>query len=376
MALPRLPLTSDPQLTTRHLLALPAGIEPDEVEVLAASRFAAARWEGGGDAPQKGRRPMTAAFGIRVTAAPAAPVLRLSRHSTLTGPYGVAPDDVVALGLPVSTAQVYDVACTRERGEPPYAGGGDRDGINRAFADGLPVREERRVVQWLVDAARRLGGAVRIGGRGTILAPDTEGAIDVTVLTDRWVEPADALAIVQRAVPRARLSVPAPWEGPATDTGRHSHAGTPHGITERGGAGLRSALEQFGVQDPDERRRLLAEAAAFDEMMLSTPQLVESFGVVVDLGVDGMIAVEVGEPDEVPPLLRSVEWAQRGVVAYRVHWEPLVVDELEAERPTLEHRVARRRAATTLHAVARVLHEAVGGEIADEADFLVDPRDL
>ncbi|MEN0129631.1 MAG: hypothetical protein AAGC49_09340 [Brevundimonas sp.] len=377
MALPRLPLADDATLTSRHLLALPGGIDSDEVEVLAASRFAAARWEPAGDVPaQRGRRPMTAAFGIRITPAAAAPVLRLSRHSTLTGPYGVAPDDLVALGLPAATGQVYDVRCPRERGERPYPGGGDRDGINRAFPDGLPVREEQRVVQWLVDAARRLGGSVRIGGRGTILAPDIEGAIDVTVLTDHWVEPADALAIVQRAVPRARLSVPGPWAGPSGDTGRHSQAGVPHGITERGGAGLRSALERHGVQDPEERRRLMAEAAAFDEMMLSVPQVAETFGVLVDLGVDGMIAVEVGEPDEVPPLLRSVEWAQRGVVAYRVHWEPVIVDELESERPTLEHRVARRRAAPVLHSIARALHQAVGGEIADEADFLVDPDDL
>jgi hypothetical protein len=377
VALPRLPVADDATLTSRHLLALPEGIAADEVEVLAASRFPAARWEPGGDVPaQKGRRPMTAAFGLRISAAPAAPVLRLSRHSTLTGPYGVEPDDIVALGLPAATAQVYDVVCTRERGERPYPGSGDRDGLNRAFPDGLPVREEQRVVQWLVDAARRLGGSVRIGGRGTILSPDIEGAIDLTIFTDRWIEPQDALAVVQSVLPRARLSVPAAWNGPQAGTGRHAVGGVPHGITERGGAGLRSALEQHGVRDPDERRRLLAEAAAFDELMLSTQQVAETFGVLVDLGVDGMIAVEVGEPDEVPPLLRALNWARNGVVAFRIHWEPVVVDELAAERPTFEHRVARRRAASTLHAVARAVHRAVGGEIADEADFLVAPEDL
>jgi hypothetical protein len=78
----------------------------------------------------------------------------------------------------------------------------------------------------------------------------------------------------------------------------------------------------------------------------------------------------------VPPLLRALHWARNGVVAFRIHWEPVVVDELAAERPTFEHRVARRRAASTLHAVARAVHRAVGGEIADEADFLVAPEDL
>ncbi|WP_029291498.1 hypothetical protein [Cellulomonas sp. HZM] len=376
MTHPPLP-TSDPALRGRHLLALPPGIEPDEVETLAASRFAAARWEAtGGDAPARTRRPMTAAFGIRVAQVPAAPVLRLSRHSTVSGPYAVTRDDVVALGLPVATTQVYDVRTLTERGDKPFPGG-DRDGIKRAFPDGMPVREEERVVQWLVDVARRLGGSVRIGGRGTVLTPDVESAIDLTVFTDGWVEPADALAVVQRVAPHARLSVPrAVWDGPLSGAGREAATNAPSGVAEPGGSGLRAALERHGVEDPEQRRRLLAEAAAFDEMMLAAPVEVHSFGVLVGLGVDGVIALEVEEPHDVPPLLQSVAWAQRGVVAYRLHWEPVVVDELEAERPTLEHRVARRRAAGTMHSIARAVHAAVGGEIADESDFLVAPEDL
>ena len=35
----------DPRLTGRHLLALPADVDAEEVEVLALSRFAGVRWE-------------------------------------------------------------------------------------------------------------------------------------------------------------------------------------------------------------------------------------------------------------------------------------------------------------------------------------------
>jgi len=373
--LPRLD-ASDEGLRRRHLLALPDGVEPDEVEVLAASRFLNARWEDqGGDTPSQRARPLTAALGIRVGARPAARVLRLNRHSSLSGPYAVTPDDAAALGLPATTTTAFDVTCPRDRGAKPYPGG-DRHGLKRAFPDAYPNREEERVLLWLVAAARRLGGAVRTGERGVVLQPDMESAIDLTVFSPRWVEPAQALAVVQREQPRARLSVPtSEWSGPMTGAGRHEQHVVP-GMPEPGGSGLRDALLEHGVLDPDERRRLAMEAAAFDELMLAAPPAAESYGVLVELGVDGMVVVEAAEETELPPLLQGLPWTQGGVVAYRVRWEPMLVEELELERPSFEHRVARTRSAPVVQSIARALHAAVGGEIADEADFLLDPADL
>ncbi|MDC7123604.1 hypothetical protein OMK64_18895 [Cellulomonas fimi] len=377
-ALPRLNV-KDPGIRDRHLLGLPDGIAVDEVEVLAISRFAQAHWEESTqDVPQQRGfvRPVTAALGIRaVSAAPAVRALRLARLSALSGPFSVSPEDAVGLGLPASTAVVYDLDCPRERGDRPYPGG-DRDGLKRAFPDGLPVREEERVVQWLVACARRLGGAVRVGGSGVVLTPDVDGAIDLTLLTDRWLEPSEALGVVQTVVPRARLSEPTSrWEGPMPGVGRGSTSGA-GGITEAGGSGLRAALEQYGVDDEVERARLMAEAAAFDELMLASPPPAESYGILVDLGVDGTISVEAAAETELPPLLRDLPWTADGVVAYRVHWEPLLVEELEMEKPSFPHKVARGRAAPQVQAVTRALHGVLGGEIADEADFLVDPADL
>lgn len=376
-ALPRLNV-ADATLRDRHLLGLPEGIAADEVEVLAISRFAQAHWEESTqDVPQQRGfvRPVTAALGIRAVTAVPVRALRLARLSRLSGPFAVSSEDAVGLGLPAATAVVYDLDCPRERGERPYPGG-DRDGLKRAFPDGLPVREEERVVQWLVACARRLGGAVRIGGSGVVLTPDVDGAIDLTLLTDRWLEPAEALAVVQTVVPRARLSEPTSrWTGPMAGVGRGSTSGA-GGITEAGGSGLRAALEQHGVHDEAERARLMAEAAAFDELMIASPPPAESYGVLVDLGVDGTISVEAAAETELPPLLRDLPWTADGVVAYRVHWEPLLVEELEMEKPSFPHKVARGRAAPQVQAVTRALHAVLGGEIADDADFLVDPADL
>ncbi|MEK8226247.1 hypothetical protein NKG05_09525 [Oerskovia sp. M15] len=79
-------------------------------------------------------------------------------------------------GLPPGTEQVFDVVCPRERGTS-RSRGGDRDGIGRAYPAGLPWREEERVVVWLVEVARRLGGSIRIdadnpAAPAVVLTPD------------------------------------------------------------------------------------------------------------------------------------------------------------------------------------------------------------
>ena len=373
-------VVDDPTLAERHLLALPEGVEPDEIEVLAASRFRGARRE---DAPEPQTRTaelpaVTPAFGIRSDGRQAprpARVLRLARLSTLAGPYGIDAQGAIALGLPASSVMVWVLDAPRERGERPFPGG-DRDGFKRAFPDGLPIREEERVLQWLVAAARRLGGTVRTQ-TGAILTPDPDAATDLTVLTDRWLEPEQVLAIVQTVQPRAYLSVATPgsWTGPTGLAGRASQ-GSVGGAPESGGSGLRTALELHGVQDPDERRRLMAEADAYDRLMLAEPPPAEAFGVLVDLGVDGMLAVEVAACEQLPPLMDDLPWTKAGVVAYRVRWEPFEIEQIELEKPSFEHRVARSRSAPLIATVTKALQAVTGGEVADEADFLVDPADL
>ncbi|MBE9939045.1 hypothetical protein, partial [Cellulosimicrobium cellulans] len=265
-------------------------------------------------------------------------------------------------GVP-GAALVFDVVCPRERGDVPYPGGGDRDGVGRAFPGGLPVREEERVVAFLVAAARRLGGSVRTdvgnpAGAGVVLTPDPGVAVDMTLYSDVWLDPHAALALVGRLHPRTRLATEGkPYEGP------------PKGIAEL-------PLYPGEKMDPELRRALHAAADDVDIKALTTGAVLDGYGLLVDLGMDGLVAVEVGGEEALPLLLRGLPWTVGGAVSYRVRWEPQDLAESQREQPSLDHQIARKRAAEVVTQVTRTLHQAVGGEVADEAEFLVDPEDL
>lgn len=336
----------------RHLVGLPEDVLVDELETLALSRFAGARW----DVAPAGSEPLVPP--ARTAGAGEPGVLRTSRHTTLTGPYAPA-----GAGLPPGTALVFDVVCPRERGEAPYPGGGDRDGVGRAFPAGLPVREEERVVAWLVAATRRLGGSVRTdvgnpASPGVVLTPDPGAAVDMCLYSDVWLEPNAALALVARQHPRTTLAT----EGA-------SFGGPPKGIAEL-------PLYPGEKMDPELRRAIHAAADDADIKALTTGSVLDGYGLLVDLGMDGLVAVEVGGEDRLPLLLRGLPWTADGAVSYRVRWEPRDLVASQDENPSMDHRVARKRAAEVVAQITGTLHDAVGGEIADEAEFLVDREDL
>ncbi|BDZ41619.1 hypothetical protein GCM10025865_09180 [Paraoerskovia sediminicola] len=350
-SLPSLPATSPAGYQARHLLVLPDDVVVDEVETLALSRFAGTRW----DVVPTGVVPAAAAPRVARPGEPG--VLRTSRHTTLTGPFAPVP------GLPHGSSAVFDVTVPRERGEAPYPGGGDRDGLGRAFPHGLPHREEGRVVAWLVDAARRLGGHLALdatadGRAAVVLTPDPSVAVDMTVYSDVWLDPDAAQSVLSAVDVRIRLAMDgAEWSGP------------PRGIADL-------PLYRGEQMEAETRRRIHAAADEVDIRALTSGEPLDGYGLLLDLGVDGMVAVEVDGQDELPLLLRGLPWTQGGAVAYRVRWEPSDLEASQDEHPSLDFRVARKRAAELVADLARVLHGAVGGEIADDAGFLVEPDDL
>lgn len=337
--------TFDPEdASAHHLLVMPDDVLPDEIEVLAAGRFAAARREAEPPASARGRK------------GPPAGALRLSRHSVLVGPYRLAREHQAFLGLPPAATQVYVVHTPVERGVPSQ-GGGDRDGLARAFPAGLPVREEERVVGWLIAVARRLGGALRVAGApAAVLVPDPAAAVDLTVWSDIWLEPDAGLAVMRQAVPRAWLEQGRPWQGPPPGTGRIPA----RGVTELNPQ-VRAALHQLAEQR--------------DLKTLAEPEVRTSYTLLADLDHDGMLALTV-EGDDVPAVLTGLPWTAEGAIAYKVTWEPADLVELGRERPSVEHRIARGRAAPLVGAITRAVHRAVGGEVTDMMGFLVDPSDV
>jgi len=366
-ALPPLPAVSAQGHQARHLLGVPSDVVVDEIEVLAMSRFVGTRWDvvpadlPGADVP------------VGRMANPGEPgVLRLSRHSSVAGPYAPSGKGVEA-GLPPGTELVFDVVCPRERWDDATRFGGDRDGVGRAFPAALPNREEERVVQWLVQAARRLGGSVRLdvagtwdeadGGRraagtGVVLTPDPGAAVDLTVYSDIWLDPQAAHRVLQAVHPRVVLATEGrPYQGP------------PQGIADR-------PLYPGEPLDPEVRQAIHARADDVDIDALQAPMVLDSYGLTSDLGLDGSITVEVIGEETLPLLVRELPWAAAGAICYHVRWDAPDLYEANQEFPQPAHVVARRRATDLVGKMAVAIHAAVGGEIADEADFLLAPEDL
>lgn len=343
--------SAGPEALESHLLVLPAGVGQDEVEALAVSRFRAAGWDLAATAARANPG------GRWSRGVPSPRVLRLSRHSRLVGPYAFDPSDAARLGLPTSCTSAYVVETPHERGEAPYPGG-DRDGLGRAFGAGMPIRDEERVVRWLVAAARRLGGTIRIADGGVVLAPQADATLDLTVYSDVWLAPPVALAVMKRVMPGAELAMdPVPWAGPPA------------------GTGVREVPGAAGLSEAD-RKNLHAEADAYDVAALSAPDELTGYGIEAPMGIDGLLVLEVSGQDVVPLVLAALPWAASGAIAYLVRWQPQDFQELELERPSLAHRVARGRARPLIPALARELFAEVGGEVVDVSEFLVDPADL
>ena len=367
---PLLPRTVAQAHQARHVLTVPGDVELDEIEVLALSRFSATRWDvvpagilpGNVAGAPQGRRAQGREPGV----------LRVSRHAVMNGPYQPVGDGF-DLGVPPGAEMAFDIVCHRERGEPPFPAG-DRDGVGRAFAAAMPEREERRLIEWLVAVARRLGGSLRLDvgglwdtapdgpttrpGAGVVLTPDAGAAIDMTVYSDVWLDPQAAHSILQRVHPRARLHMDGKeWGGP------------PEGIADK-------PLYRGEEMDPELRKKIHAAAEEYDIKALTGPRVLDGYGLVVELGVDGIVSVEISGEEKLPRLLRGLPWAEQGAVCYWVHWEPQDLVESQREFPNMELRIARKRAAELVARLASALHDAAGGEIADEDGFLVDPADL
>ncbi|HLS03289.1 MAG TPA: hypothetical protein VK030_00860 [Actinomycetales bacterium] len=286
-----------------HVLALPEGASLELLLLLAQMRFTAPRIMDG--------------------------ALRVSRHSRIYGPVSAtrkagAPNLRQELGLPTATPTLFSIQCPLERGEPPFMGLPERTGIARACPDGLPIRDEGRVLSWAVAVARRLGGALRVAPSGTVLRPDIESSVDLTILSPVWLDPQAAHKVVSATLPHV---------------GFHEGARTPEGVD------------------------------------LDPAQISEAYGLGADLGADGRIDVLIGLADDIPLALQPA-WTGQTPISYQVRWTPLEMEELEMEDPPFDTKIARRRSFDLIARTAHRLHEAIGGHIVDDDWFLVDPQEL
>src|SRR5690606_20083678 len=210
----------------------------EEVEALAVSHFDDAGWLG-----------------------PAA--LRLTGEAQLTGPWRIDDDVRAALDLPAWATAAMLVRCPVQRSAPVPPELRGLGGLLDAFPDGEPVGLEGRVLTHLLAQARRLAGALRVAGTGTVIVPDPASAVDLTLHTTVWLQPEACGRVLAPVLPGVRaLDVP---EAPAPPVDRQRADISPH--RARAAAAL----------DEGERAWLHAEADALDAAVLSQPQVVDGY---------------------------------------------------------------------------------------------------
>lgn len=316
-----------------HLLVVDDDVAAQEVEALARSWFPRPAWV-------------------------ADHALQLSGDAVLTGPWTVSPEDRAALRLPDEDAVAYLLRCPVQRGGPAPSELAGAVGLSEAFEAGLPVGLEADVLAFLLAAARRLGGALRVAGSGMVLRPDPASEVNLWVHSPVWLEPEALVAVLQPTLPGLRL---------AMELDEHAVAPAPAETPDVGGE------DPERVLDEGERAWLHAEAAAFDEAALAQPQVFEAYGAVADLGEDGLLEVAVEGEEVIPLALRGLDWTHGGVVSYLVRWWPAQEGALAVPDPGPELLAARARARRLVERAAVALHDAAGGEVTDESGFLVDP---
>lgn len=327
-------------LRQTHLLLVPSTASVDDVSDLLRARVPLA-----GNLAQDGE-------------------VSLGRQSRLTGPYVLTMEDAVGAGVPMPWTVAYALETPFDREDPPIAGVDDRDGFAHAFPEGLPFREERQTLGLLVAMARRLGGAVRVGGPGggpeRIVQPDPHRAVDHVVHSPFWVEPGTLLGVVVRVLPTARIAAQGEvWTGPSESA-------------------YTGALILSDVTGAIDVSAVARHANPGDTAPAPpAPSDPEGYTLIAPLGPGGHhgaveVLVHVAEPDE--PAAHHEEWGARPFVTYEVRWLCSEADAFERERREPDGRYVslRDRVAPVVVAVTRAVVEATSGIVTDEDGFWLD----
>ncbi|WP_454293300.1 hypothetical protein [Salana multivorans] len=319
-----------PALAARqHLLLLAGDVPWEEVDALVRSAVLGAEWQPAPGEGLPGQLNLLAADHADLTAA-GEPLPLLPDGSTeralLTGPWRVDIVNRGEVGLPdwVESAFVLDVGAERSDPAPDHPGG--YGALLDAFGDRHPIGLERQVLDVLLASARRLAGAVRTSS-GVVVEPDPAAAVDVTLYSPTWLDPAAAAAVLEPHLPGIEIL---------------------RGVEDEALA----RLDGYGAEWSPPRSDSANDDAG---------------------GAQVSLTLHVEAAEVIPAPLADAEWTSGGVIIYRLQWQA------EPEQREPVSRVGRRRrerARAAVAAAAQALHEAAGGELLDEDEFLLDPTDL
>lgn len=205
----------------------------------------------------------------------------------------------------------------------------DSYGLTSAFPDGLPVGEERDLLEFALSAARRLGGTVATD-TGHELRPHVLMMPNLTIISPYEMNSAQALEVVREIVPEATLAV----------------------------AGGDSSLQP-------------GESSESPDGPQSTP-----FALALPVFPEADLEVRVERLEHEIPALAHVQWVREGAVSYAVMFQPHDESRAVSTTPDQAQITQWREAYLGCSAIAKSLHDAVGGFIVDIDDFLVEPEAL
>lgn len=268
--------------------------------------------------------------------------VRLSRHSRLSDAVDLDAATIAALEIPDWAHRVIALDCPRDREPaPPPEWFADTDGLDRAFPDGMPDREEERELSLLISIASRLHTGVRLAdesGMGTrVLAPEPEAKVDLYIYSSYWLDPDAALSVVRRAAPHAFRQVAAEPDA--------------------------AVLAQATLDDP-----------TFDA---SAPVILDGYSLIVPLGeIDeaaGALEIRVTEAEWVPPIIAA--HTDQPQIEYHVHWKDAHENRYRPN-PTRRFRRMRRRVGRLVDGIGAELLTRSDGVGLDENGFLVTATQL
>lgn len=312
------------ELSAGHLLVIDEELEASDVLALVNNRYPAA-------APENDVLDVAA----DPTSGPPRR-WRLTRNSTLTGPIALSAADRDRLRLDASASAGFLLKAPRDREPAPapewYA---DPDGLHTLFPQGMPNREEERMLSLLIDIARRLHLYVRLadepGMDARFVVPDPEAAVDLYIYSPYWLTPEVLLERVRTMAPEAYVHEP-----------KLSIDDNPH-LTEK---------------------------------EKNDPVVLDGYSVVVPLGpVAGMLEIRVMVAEVLPSVIARATAEGQSQVEYHVHW----LDEKEQRfSPAIsdELRHARRDVLALVEGIGRELMQGVAGIGVDENGFLVAAAQL
>ncbi|HLS25710.1 MAG TPA: hypothetical protein VK063_07550, partial [Beutenbergiaceae bacterium] len=319
----------DPDLAWgHHLLIVGPEVHPDDVEALALSRFAGAS-----------RRDSQ--------------TIDLLPGAWLTGPWALDDHAREGLGLPEEAGEAYLARSPVQRADPVPEELLGLGGLLDAFAEGTPEGTEAEVVEFMLAAACRLGGALRAGGSGRLLIPDPAEHADLLVHAPVWLEP-DALKVVLSELLPGLQVLPDPGPAPLP---------------------LRPpAPEGLSKEEEQERAELHARADEIDSAALAGEQIHEGYGAIWRFPDDGVISIQVEPLEHIPTVLLGADWAQDGLLTYAVRWYPTDhgAAMLQLESEPLPPATPPEHARALIEDCAAAIQIAAGGVAADDDGFLVD----